>query len=99
MDENYNFTFVNELGEDGPEDHVYTVGANTEERIARIFAPGVQTYTSSQQLAEFGMLCFAISPLDDDESVGELIDGLMGDDARFELAKRLRSLADSLEDV
>lgn len=103
-EDNFNFTFINELGENGhQEEHVYTVGCNYdpggERHIARLFCPdGVQTYTSSQQLAEFGMLCFAISPLEDIDSIGELIDGLLGEPERLALAKRLRELADNLED-
>ena len=104
-DDNVNFTFINELGEDGEEDHVYIVGCNYdpggERHIARLFGPGfpgVQTYTSSEQLAEFGMLCFALAPLEDIDSIGELIDGCLGESKRIELANRLRELADNLEE-
>ena len=102
MNDNVNFTFINELDVDGDSEHVYTVGCNydpgDERHIARLFGPGVQTYTSSQQLAEFGMLCFAMAPLEDIDSIGELIDGCLGESKRLELAKRLRELADNLED-
>lgn len=103
--ENFNFTFINDLDSEGDSEHVYTVGVNRDEGIARLFCPsqsvdkaGVQTYTSSQQLAEFGMLCFALAPLGDIDSIGELIDGLLGEGERLALAKRLRELADNLEE-
>ena len=102
MNDNVNFTFINELDVDGDSEHVYTVGCNydpgDERHIARLFGPGVQTYTSSQQLAEFGMLCFAMAPLEDIDSIGELIDGCLGESKRIELANRLRELADNLEE-
>lgn len=103
--ENFNFTFINDLDSEGDSEHVYTVGVNRDEGIARLFCPsqsvdraGVQTYTSSQQLAEFGMLCFALAPLDDIDSIGELIDGLLGKDERLALARRLLDLAENLEE-
>lgn len=90
--ETYYYTF---LDLDGVKEHQYIINSSKETGVAGI----CEHSCSSQQLGEFGILCYAASKMDDEESIGELIDGLMGDDERFELAKRLRSLASMLEDI